>query len=286
MAVRTIDHGEASALIAEGGATLLDVRTPAEYAELGHLPGAWLLPVDLIASAPAVLPGDGRAVLVYCEHGVRSAHAAQVLDEAGVAGVRNLAGGMAVWSGPREFGAGPLRGPAGWLLDNADLLAPQATRRGRGGERRRALDVACGRGRHALLLAAAGFSVIALDRDPEAVAQLQATAGRLQLDVRAEVRDLEAAGVDLGDGTCDLVLVTNYLHRPLMPVLVRAVGPEGLLIYETFLEGQAERGRPTNPDFLLKAGELRALVAPLVVLRQREGEVDGKLVASVAAQRR
>jgi rhodanese-related sulfurtransferase len=284
--MRTIDHAEASTLLEAGAATLLDVRTPAEYAELGHLPGAWLLPVDLIASAPAVLPRDGRPVLVYCEHGVRSAHASRFLDEAGVADVRNLAGGMAVWTGAREFGGGTLRGPAGWLLDNADLLAPQATRRGRAGERRRALDVACGRGRHALLLAAAGFAVTALDRDPEAVGDLQATAERLQLEVRAEVRDLETGERDLGDGDYDVVLVTNYLHRPLMPALVGAVGPEGLLIYETFTDGQAERGHPTNPAFLLKAGELPGLVAPLTVLRQREGEVDGKLVASVVAQRR
>jgi rhodanese-related sulfurtransferase len=283
--VRTIDHAEARTLLDEGAATLLDVRTPQEFAQLGHLPGAWLLPVDLIASAPAVLPTDGRPVLVYCEHGVRSAHAARLLDQAGVADVRNLAGGMAVWDGPRAFGVAPVRGPAGWLLDNADLLAPPRTARGRGGERRRALDVACGRGRHALLLAGAGFAVSAVDRDAAAIAALAETARRLELDVEAEVRDLETGDVDLGDGGYDVVLVANYLHRPLMPALVRAVAPEGLLIYETFTEGQAERGHPRNPDFLLRPGELPHLVAPLTVVRQREGEVDGKLVASVVARR-
>ncbi len=58
---------------------MLDVRTPGEYEQLGHIPHAWLLPVDLVASAPAVLPKDDRPVLVYCEHGVRSVAAAQLL---------------------------------------------------------------------------------------------------------------------------------------------------------------------------------------------------------------
>ena len=61
---------------------MLDVRTPGEYAQLGHIPHAWLLPVDLIASAPAVLPGRSP-VLVYCEHGVRSVAASRLLVAAG-----------------------------------------------------------------------------------------------------------------------------------------------------------------------------------------------------------
>ena len=69
---RTITHEEARALLADGRALALDVRTPGEYEGLGHIPGAWLMPVDLVASAPAVLPDDGRPILVYCEHGVRS----------------------------------------------------------------------------------------------------------------------------------------------------------------------------------------------------------------------
>ena len=107
----------------------------------GTFAGAWLLPVDLIASAPAVLPEDGRPVLVYCEHGVRSVAASRLLSAAGIDRVLNLAGGLAVWTGPREFGPGVLRGPSSWLIQNADLLP-------RGGK---VLDVACGGGRHALL---------------------------------------------------------------------------------------------------------------------------------------
>jgi hypothetical protein len=68
-------------------------------------------------------------------------------------------------------------------------------------------------------------------------------------------------------------------------VLVAALAPGGVLLYETFTAAQALRGRPRNPDFLLQPGELRTLVAPLRVIREREGEFDGKCIASVAAIR-
>ncbi|MGH9199707.1 MAG: rhodanese-like domain-containing protein, partial [Vicinamibacterales bacterium] len=117
----TIDHESARRLLERDGVTVLDVRTPAEFDQLGHVPGAWLLPVDLMASAPAVLPRDHGPVLVYCEHGIRSAAASQLLSAAGIE-VFNLAGGLAVWTGPREFGSRPVHGPAAWLIENADLL--------------------------------------------------------------------------------------------------------------------------------------------------------------------
>jgi hypothetical protein len=103
--------------------------------------------------------------------------------------------------------------------------------------------------------------------------------------VRVVVMDLEAPGVDFGAAPFDVIVVTRYLHRPLIPHLVGALALGGILIYETFLVGQAERGHPTNPDFLLKPGELTALVRPLEVLRAREGDVDSALVASVVARR-
>jgi len=82
------------------------------------------------------------------------------------------------------------------------------------------------------------------------------------------------------------VLVFNYLHRPLMPAIVAAVEPGGVLIYETFTTGQAARGRPTSPAHLLRDGELPAIVAPLVVRRAREGDIDGALISSIVAERR
>jgi rhodanese-related sulfurtransferase len=274
---RTIAHDEARRLIAGDAVLVLDVRTPGEYEHLGHIPGAWLLPVDLVVSAPPVLPADGRPVLVYCEHGVRSAAASRLLAQAGVGEVLDLAGGLAAWTGPRQFGPGRLRGPSPWLIDNADLLP-------RGGA---ILDVACGRGRHALLLASAGFDVRAIDRDPASLTFLRTIAERLGLKLTAEALDLESdPPPDLPRSTYDVVAVFNYLHRPLVPALCAALKPGGRLFYETFTTRQAACGHPTNPAFLLEPGELARLAEPLAVLRSREGEVDGRFVASIVAEAR
>jgi rhodanese-related sulfurtransferase len=273
--VERVSAAEAEQLLASGDLTILDVRTPREFAGLGHLPGARLVPVDLVASAIAILPDDGTPVLVVCEHGIRSAAAARVLADAGLTPIYDLAGGMSAWPGAREFGPAPIAGPSDWLLQQADLL-PRGVP---------VLDVAAGRGRHALLLAAAGWPVTAVDRDAATMQALARSALRLDWPVAVEVRDLEAGPVDFGTGRYGVVLVTNYLHRPLFPALIAAVAPGGVLVYETFTHEQAARGRPTNPAFLLESGELPRLVAPLVVERQREGEFDGRAVASVVARK-
>jgi SAM-dependent methyltransferase len=166
--------------------------------------------------------------------------------------------------------------PASWLIENGDLIP-----RGQ-----RVLDVASGRGRHALHLAAAGWPVHAIDRDEAALEALRETARGLRGVVTTEVIDLETdVPPSLGVECYGAVLVFNYLHRPLLPAIVAAVAPGGVLIYETFTVGQAARGRPTNPAHLLRDGELPALVAPLVVLRAREGDFGGSLVSSIVAGR-
>jgi len=277
-AVRTISPAEAEELLGRRPVRVLDVRSAEEHQNLGHIPGSLLLPVDLIACGAATLPRDDAPLLVYCEHGVRSAFAARFLARAGFPEVLNLAGGMSAWRGPREHVAGdpfaPL-GPSSWLIANVDLLP-------RGGT---VLDLACGRGRHALLLGSAGYRVRAVDRDEAKITALAADAERLELPVTAEVLDLEAQAPELGESAYDLVLATHYLHRPLFPALTRALRPGGLLLYETFTVDQARHGHPTNPDFLLEHGELARLVAPLAVLRQRDGEFEGRFVAGVAARR-
>jgi len=188
--------------------------------------------------------------------------------------------------------------PSSWLIECADLL-PSSSAPGEAAEatRPQALDVACGSGRHALLLAAAGLDVLAIDRDAATIEGLQAAAKRLGLVLRTDIRDLEAPDGDGSGGgsiattggpfapaAFDLIVVVHYLHRPLFPALVRALAPGGLLLYETFTVDQAALGHPKNPAFLLKPGELPRLVAPLHVVRQREGEFDGRRVASVAAR--
>jgi hypothetical protein len=136
-----------------------------------------------------------------------------------------------------------------------------------------------------LLLAAAGFEVHAIDRDADAIAFLNDTAQRLGLALETDVIDLETDPPPHLPAGFDAVQVFNYLHRPLMPSVLAAVKPGGRLFYETFTTRQAERGHPKNPDFLLRDGELLELVAPLAIVRSREGDIDGKWLASVVAER-
>jgi SAM-dependent methyltransferase len=172
--------------------------------------------------------------------------------------------------------AGPIGAPAAWVTAHLPLLRPGGL----------ALDVACGRGRHALALAAAGLRVHAVDRDAGALEVLRGEATRLDLSITREVRDLETdPPPDLGDARYDAIVVMHYLHRPLFPALLRALAPGGVLLYETFTTAQAARGTPTNPAFLLRPGELPTLAGPLRVLDAREGEFEGRCVASIAARR-
>ena len=125
------------------------------------------------------------------------------------------------------------------------------------------LDVACGSGRHARFLLDRGHRVTAVDRDVSGVADL---AGHPRLG--AVERDLEDGRPFPEPGReFAAVIVVNYLHRPLLPRLVEAVGPGGALIYETFARGNERFGRPRRPAFLLEPGELlEAVVGRLRVL--------------------
>jgi SAM-dependent methyltransferase len=235
--------------------------------------------VNLIACAPAMLDAPERPVLVCCEHAVRSRVAARLLAQAGFSQVFELADGMAAWTGPRVFSETAVSGPSSWLLENADLLPSTG----------RALDLACGGGRHALLLAAAGFDVTAVDRDAAALGRLRGYADRLGLALRVHEVDLEKPPAQTvfegwSEPAYELVLVTRYLHRPLLPQLGQRLSRKGTLLDETYLEAQGARGRPTNPDFLLKPGELAQLVEPLLIVRSREGEFEGAMVSGVAAR--
>ena len=148
--------------------------------------------------------------------------------------------------------------PEPTVLACLDRIEPQA--------RGRALDVACGRGRHSLELARRGYHVVALDRSSEALARLESAARDAGLAVETRRADLEAPGATLGAGTYALVLVVNYLWRPLLPAIRSAVSPRGFLVYETFTRQQARLGKPTNPDFLLEPGELLRSFAGFEIL--------------------
>lgn len=114
------------------------------------------------------------------------------------------------------------------------------------------LDLACGAGRHVRLFLDRGHPVTAVDIDPSRLAALGDRAG---LEVIAA--DLEGgAKWPLGARRFAGIVVTNYLHRPLLPAIVDAVAPGGALIYETFAAGNERFGKPRNPGHLLRPGEL------------------------------
>lgn len=155
------------------------------------------------------------------------------------------------------------------------------------------LDVAAGSGRHARLLLASGHPVVAVDRDTAALRELAAGRG----SGAGAGPSLEVVEADLEDGSpwplagrrFAGVVVTNYLHRPLLPVLVASVSPGGVLLYETFAEGNERFGRPSRPEFLLRRGELLDAVRgelEVVAFEDAEiGEPRPAVVQRIAARR-
>lgn len=169
---------------------------------------------------------------------------------------------------PTPSPRGDTLAPSPWVQRWARLLLPQA----------RVLDVACGRGRHLRWLAAQGARVTGVDRDAAALASLHGL-GRL---IEA---DLENAPWPLPGERFDAVVVTNYLWRPLWPALRASLADGGLLIYETFALGNAAFGKPANPDFLLRPGELLELCRGLHVVAYEDGVLDAppRCVQRIAA---
>lgn len=135
--------------------------------------------------------------------------------------------------------------PSPWIERFAKLVPATA----------RVLDVAAGNGRHALYFANRGNRVVAVDRDSESLA---AFADVPRIETR--VLDLETAKWPLAGETFDAIVVVNYLHRAALPQLLAMLSADGVLLYETFAVGNEQYGRPSNPDFLLREGELLEIV--------------------------
>lgn len=131
----------------------------------------------------------------------------------------------------------------------------------------KALDLACGHGRHTRWLARQGCHVVALDRDATALASLATMAPQ----VRTVHADIENNAWPLSGQNFDAVVVTNYLWRPLWPHIIGSLAPGGVLIYETFAHGNASVGKPSRPDFLLQPGELLQVCAGLRVVAFEDG---------------
>ena len=142
--------------------------------------------------------------------------------------------------------------PSAWIRRQAGLVPAGAA----------VLDLACGGGRHTRLFRALGHPVTAVDIDLKGLGPLAEDAG-----VEAIEADLENGPWPLAGRTFGGVVVTNYLWRPLLPLIVAAVAPGGALLYETFAIGQERFGKPSNPDFLLRPDELLAAVSGQLSVR-------------------
>lgn len=142
--------------------------------------------------------------------------------------------------------------PSDWVRRWAELVA-----------RGPVLDVACGGGRHAMLFVEKGIPVVAVDRAPQVIPGAEF--------VQA---DLEGAPWPFAGRRFAAIVVANYLHRPLLPVLAESLEEGGVLIYETFMAGNERFGRPSNPAFLLRPGELLGAFAGLTPIAFEQGCVE------------
>lgn len=134
--------------------------------------------------------------------------------------------------------------PSPWVQRWSHLITPAS----------RVLDVACGHGRHMQWLASQGHSCLGVDRSEQALAAASRWGQTLMADI-------ENAPWPLADQHFGAVVVTNYLWRPLWPQILAAVQSGGVLLYETFAQGNETVGKPSRPDFLLSPGELLQVAA-------------------------
>ena len=149
--------------------------------------------------------------------------------------------------------------PSAWVERFASLIPAGAE----------VLDFACGGGRHARWLAQRGLRVEAVDRNAESLASI---AGLRGIDVREA--DLENGPWPYGDKRFDAIVVTNYLFRPRLGAMLDCLAAGGVLIYETFMLGNERFGKPSNPEFLLRPGELlERLHDGYTVVAFEQGEV-------------
>ena len=162
--------------------------------------------------------------------------------------------------------------PAPWITRFAPQLPAHS----------QVLDVACGSGRHARYLHSLGLQVTGVDRDSASIAALQASLPGHWVEA-----DIENGPWPLAGQQFDAVVVTNYLWRPLWPHILASVALGGVLLYETFADGNAAFGKPSRPDFLLKAGELLQVCSGWHIMAYEHGQLTqpDRVVQRIAARK-
>ncbi|MCW8887191.1 MAG: methyltransferase domain-containing protein [Motiliproteus sp.] len=155
--------------------------------------------------------------------------------------------------------------PAQVLKDNLHLIPNHG----------RALELACGLGGNALLLAQQGLEVDAWDLSSVAINKLNTFAQQRGVNISAQQRDIEQA--PLPSSSYDLICVSAFLERSLCPSIIEALRPGGLLFYQTFTQLKTQSSGPSNSAFLLERGELLSLFVPLNLVAYREEQDCGDL---------
>ena len=136
------------------------------------------------------------------------------------------------------------------------------------GNASKVLDIACGQGRHMKYLSSLGHNATGVDRSKEALAAASQWGETVLADIENAPWPLMQ---EQQMRRFDAVVVTNYLWRPLIPVMLQSLAPGGILIYETFAAGNETVGKPSRPDFLLKPGELLSAFSALSVIAYEDG---------------
>lgn len=153
--------------------------------------------------------------------------------------------------------------PSRWVQRWSHLVVPGGV----------VLDVACGHGRHARWFYERNHPVALVDRAQAAIDSIASAIPSQRME--AVVADIENGPWPFAGRRFDAVVVTNYLWRPLMPVLLDSLAPGGVLIYETFTQGNETVGKPSRPDFLLRPGELLDICRSLRVVAFEDGFQEG-----------
>jgi len=155
-----------------------------------------------------------------------------------------------------------LEAASAWVQRWSHLVAPGTT----------VLDVACGHGRHARWFYERNHALALVDRSQSAITFIASEIpSRADQVVETVVADIENGPWPFEGRQFGAVIITNYLWRPLMPTLLASVAADGVLIYETFAQGNETVGKPSRPDFLLRNGELLALCSQLHIVAYEDG---------------